>query len=154
MLLLIGLATAGVPTKLPPDKERGETLYRERCWQCHGASALGDGPLAEALPSPPLAGRIASDDFPDAIAVIQKGQGSMPACSQVLNHHDTRRILVWLAALDSETGIDPDAPAPDDEDEDEDEDEAATPDDAPDEALPAPKGSPKSPPALPLPGAS
>jgi mono/diheme cytochrome c family protein len=115
MLLLIGLALADGPTKLPPDAERGETLYRESCWQCHGANALGDGPLSAALPSPPLAGRIAEDGFPASVDLIQSGKGNMPAFSEVLNRHDTRRILVWLATLDPETGIDPSAPVPEPE---------------------------------------
>ncbi|MDG1480971.1 MAG: cytochrome c [Myxococcota bacterium] len=118
MFLLIGLALAGVPTKLAPDEERGEALYRASCWQCHGVNALGDGPLSAAVPSPPLAGRIVSDDFPDTVDLIEAGQGDMPAYSQVLNRHDIRRILVWLATLDPETGINPDAPLPEEDTED------------------------------------
>jgi mono/diheme cytochrome c family protein len=107
MFLLIGLSLADVPTKLAPDEERGEMLYRENCWQCHGADALGKGPLSAALPSPPLAGRILSEDFPESVDLIQGGLGNMPAYSQVLNRHDSRRILVWLATLDPETGQGP-----------------------------------------------
>ena len=103
--MLIGMALADVPTKLAPDEERGEALYRENCWQCHGTNGLGDGPLAVALPSPPLAGRIAAEDFPASVDLIQAGTGSMPAYSQVLNRHDSRRIMVWLATLDPETGL-------------------------------------------------
>lgn len=150
MFLLIGLALADVPTKLAPDEERGETLYRESCWQCHGVNALGDGPLAAALSSPPLAGRIASEDFPDSVDLIQSGKGSMPAYSQVLNRHDTRRILVWLATLDPETGINPDAPPPEEPEEDEGPGEDEEPAEAavePPEVVP-PLGKPKSPPVL------
>ena len=105
MFILIGLALADVPTKLAPDEERGEALYRENCWQCHGANALGAGPLSAVLPSPPLAGRIAAEDFPDSVDLIQGGQGNMPAYSQVLNRHDSRRILVWLATLDPDAHL-------------------------------------------------
>jgi mono/diheme cytochrome c family protein len=153
MFLLIGLALAGVPTKLAPDEERGEDLYRASCWQCHGVNALGDGPLSAAVPSPPLAGRIASDDFPDTVDLIQVGQGSMPAYSQVLNRHDTRRILVWLATLDPETGINPDAPLPEEAEEAE---EAEEPGNAQEDAVERPEtvpsaGAPKTPPVLRVP---
>ena len=129
MLLLICAALADTPAKLPPDTERGEARYRDNCWQCHGANALGDGPVADALPSPSLAGRISKDAFPDTIALIQGGQGSMPAYSQILDRHDVRRILLWLETLDPQTGLPPGG-APDSED-DAPSDEDAGPDEAP-----------------------
>ena len=138
MFILIGLALADVPTKLAPDEERGEALYRENCWQCHGANALGAGPLSAVLPSPPLAGRIATEDFPDSVDLIQGGQGNMPAYSQVLNRHDSRRILVWLATLDPETGRRP-GEEPEDEDAPEPVEDAPEPVEvAPDEEVPKP----------------
>jgi hypothetical protein len=48
-----------------------------------------------------------SEDFPESVDLIQGGLGNMPAYSQVLNRHDSRRILVWLATLDPETGQGP-----------------------------------------------
>ncbi len=124
--ILIGTALAKVPTKIPPDAERGEALYREHCWQCHGALALGDGPLSAALPSPPLAGLIEQEGFEQAVKLTQTGQGSMPSFSTVMDRHDTRRIFVWLSELDPQTGRHPDEAA----------DEAAADEAAADEAEP------------------
>ena len=94
---------AGVPTKIPPDRDRGQELYRTNCWQCHGAQGLGDGP---AMASPPLAGRIGASGYDDAVELIFTGKGDMPGFSGVMDKTETRRILVWLADLDPKTGVD------------------------------------------------
>lgn len=106
----VGLATsrgafAEQPGKLKPDVERGEGLWLENCWQCHGKRALGDGPLAQAGPvaAPPLAGRVPEEREP-WITTIHRGKETMPAFGPVFDRHDARRVLVWLDALDPETG--------------------------------------------------
>jgi mono/diheme cytochrome c family protein len=101
LALLVWLA--GVPTKIPPDRDRGRELYAINCWPCHGEAALGDGP---AMASPPLAGRISASGYDEAVALIQAGKGDMPGFSAVMDKSETRRILVWLAELDPKTGAD------------------------------------------------
>ena len=139
LLLISSLALAGVPTKLESDKDRGELLYMRNCWQCHGKQGQGDGPLAEAFePLAPLAGTIPSEEYDQAIALIRQGKGDMPAFSDVLDKHDTRRVLVWLSKADQ----------PDDEDQADDDDgkgqkkaaDAAPPSDA-DVEEPGPGGA-------------
>lgn len=102
--LLVLPAIAGVPTKMPDDREKGRQIWRESCWQCHGWTGEGSGPVAAELPtpSPPLAGRVAEADYDRLIAVIQDGAGDMPAYSAMLDSHDARRVLVWLASLDKD----------------------------------------------------
>ncbi len=142
LILLSSFALAGVPTKLESDKDRGEMLYMRNCWQCHGKQGLGDGPLAEAFdPLTPLAGTIPPEDYDVTIALIRQGRGSMPAFSDVIDKHDARRVLVWLAKADQ-----PDEEPTEDEDEaskDEAADEAASQDAAPegDGAEPGPGGA-------------
>ena len=105
-------ARAAEPTKLPPDKEIGRTLWLQNCWMCHGKAGLGDGPLAAAV------GATASIQkaYPDgkaqdaAVTVIQVGRDNMPAFSEVFDKADTKRILTWLTAVAG--GEDPDAAAP------------------------------------------
>ncbi len=126
LVLLGGVAVAAVPTKRPPDPERGRTLYRENCWSCHGWTGEGNGPMAALLPtvSPPLAGRYEKERYDALVELILEGKGDMPAYAQVMDRHDARRILIWLATLDPEKPHDPadDKPQKAAETEDEPED--------------------------------
>ena len=82
-LLIIALAYADMPSKLPLDDIRGEELYTSFCWQCHGKLALGDGPQSEILNAPPLFKVVefgsGKKNWEAAIDTIQKGKGKMPA---------------------------------------------------------------------------
>ena len=103
-------ADAGAqPSKHPPAEERGEQLFRENCWHCHGKRALGDGPLAGSGPvaAPALAGRV-PEAREDWVTLVHRGQGTMPAFAPVMDRSAIRSILTWLDALDAETGEGPD----------------------------------------------
>ena len=86
---------AEVPKKLPPPKERGENLYQNLCWQCHGSFGKGDGPLSKVIQAPPIEG-LSKEKEKSYIDIIQNGKGRMPAYSEVIDRHDSRRILLWL----------------------------------------------------------
>ena len=105
--ILISLAFADGPTKLPLNHVRGKQLYDDLCFQCHGSLALAENEIAKATGAPALAGRIPSEDYKDAITVIQEGRGVMPSYEMTLDKHDSKRILIYLSRLDSETGLDP-----------------------------------------------
>lgn len=62
-LLLITPTTAqeGSIPAAPPDAATGLTIFNERCANCHGPQALGDGELAANLPNPPAA--LASPEY-------------------------------------------------------------------------------------------
>ena len=100
---IIGTAWAAppsstMPSKRPPDRERGRDLYLLSCWQCHGAEGKGDGPAAAALVGgvPSLAGVVKKDKFDALIKVIEDGKGSMPAYNEDIDKHDARRILLYV----------------------------------------------------------
>ncbi|MBF9045027.1 c-type cytochrome [Rhodobacterales bacterium HKCCE4037] len=60
--LLACLMGAAAPA-FAQDVERGARLYTDHCAVCHGASLLGDGPMAEVLVVPPAnLRRIARDN--------------------------------------------------------------------------------------------
>ena len=100
------------PTKLPPDKEIGRTLWLQNCWMCHGKAGIGDGPLASAVGATASIQRAYAEgkDQDAAVTVIQAGRDNMPAFSEVFDKADTKRILTWLSAVAG--GEDPDAAAP------------------------------------------
>jgi len=97
--IVIGLlqSNADVPKKLPPPKERGENLYKDLCWQCHGTKGKGDGPISSMLKTevPNIAGEQSTNEK-TLIDIIQQGKGAMPAYEQLIDRHDARRILQWL----------------------------------------------------------
>lgn len=105
-------APAAMPTKRPPDREVGRTLWLQSCWQCHGETGKGDGPAAVAVVGgvPSLeslnAGAAGSPDgAPPAwseeqmtrlVGIVQDGKGRMPAYKEDIDKHDSRRILGYL----------------------------------------------------------
>lgn len=91
-------ATSTMPAKRPPDREVGERLYRQSCWQCHGTNGKGDGPAASALVGgvPSLEGKVLDETIESLIDVVQAGRGPMPAYNEVIDRQDTRRILLYL----------------------------------------------------------
>ena len=107
LLFCLSAVHAKVPHKRDPPREAGQKLYQDNCWQCHGERGLGDGPLSEHIPSPPLAGVVSRPAFDPLVDVIRHGSGAMPAFSPVLDVTDARYILLWLEGLDPTTGLDP-----------------------------------------------
>ncbi|MBL9106564.1 MAG: cytochrome c [Myxococcales bacterium] len=95
---------AGQPTKHPAPEERGAKLYAEACAVCHGADALGDGPLAQATrkPAPRLAGQVRAE--PAAVEVLARGRGEMPGFGERYDDSDLLRILTFLQKVDPTTG--------------------------------------------------
>ncbi|MDP2306206.1 MAG: cytochrome c [Pseudomonadota bacterium] len=90
--------TSTMPTKRPVDYEVGKRLWAQSCWQCHGESGKGDGPAAAALVGgvPSLEGKVRGNDLDRLVKVVQAGRGAMPAYSEDIDEHDTRRILQYL----------------------------------------------------------
>ena len=97
-LLLPAWVSAKQPTKRPTDERRGEILFQQNCWQCHGTRGEGSGPLAEAFGGPlaPIGKRFGKGDYNDQIKVILQGRGDMPGFDQVMDRADARRVLIWL----------------------------------------------------------
>lgn len=96
-------AGSGVmPTKRDEDPEVGRRLYKQSCWECHGAEGKGDGPAAASLIGgvPSLEGKIKDPkDYDALVKVIEEGRGRMPAYQEDIDKHDARRILVFLDEL-------------------------------------------------------
>ena len=87
-----------MPTKRPPDREVGERLWKQSCWQCHGLKGEGDGPAAAAMVGgvPTLVGKLKKEDFDALVARVEDGKGRMPAFREDIDKHDARRILDYM----------------------------------------------------------
>jgi mono/diheme cytochrome c family protein len=106
-LLLLAVAACATARKEPsiadPDPmlvKVGAELFVTYCASCHGADALGDGPAAPALRTPPPGlTRIAERSggvFPESsIAMKIDGRFDLPA-------HGSREMPVWGARLADE----------------------------------------------------
>ena len=84
--------------------ERMDTLYAERCLNCHGLVGSGDGPMAAALPVRP-------PDFRDTVQrkgnsqirkIIADGAGIMPAFGPVLSPSEINDMLQMVRFLSRE----------------------------------------------------
>lgn len=66
--IIVALATAGCNAPTEVSRGAGAQLYAETCISCHGASATGDGPMADDLPVPP----------PDLTRLAARNGGAFP----------------------------------------------------------------------------
>jgi len=99
-----GWAGAGQPDLLA----QGAELYRNNCMNCHGETAVGDGPMTEVLRIPPAdltrlsAGN--AGDFPlDRVYSTIDGRES-------IRGHGSRRMPIWgltFQQLDRDTDQEP-----------------------------------------------
>jgi mono/diheme cytochrome c family protein len=81
-----------------------DTLYAQRCLNCHGLTGRGDGPTAAAFPLRP-------PDFRDTVQrksnsqirkVIAEGAGVMPAFGPVLSPSEINDMLQMVRFLSRE----------------------------------------------------
>ena len=84
--------------------ERMDLLYAERCFNCHGATGRGDGPLAARLPvCPPdfrqTVERKSNNQIRHAIA---DGKGTMPAFAPALRPAEITDMLQMVRFLSRE----------------------------------------------------
>ncbi len=84
---------------------RGETLFQQRCVQCHGEQGKGDGPLAEQLPGPPpdfTAPDYAANMSPqDIFDVITQGRMDkmMPPWGEQLSEDERWNLTAYVWSL-------------------------------------------------------
>lgn len=94
------IAAWGAPTG---DLKNGKARYEQYCAICHGATGLGDGPMAKATMPP--APRLSSPDVRKMsdealLAVIADGKGSsMPAWRGLLTEQELNDVPAYLRSL-------------------------------------------------------
>ena len=95
-----------VPPKIPrimpevPTIARGAALFARACISCHGPRGDGQGFVSLPTPVPRL------DQLPAAewsatkiAAIIQKGDGAMPAWGQVLSDPEIKSLTLYVESL-------------------------------------------------------
>lgn len=94
-----------IPAK-PESIQRGREIYKRNCVSCHGAKGEGNGPAANALPTPPadLAKMAPQHSDGDLAWKIAEGRAPMPAWEGVLSEHEIWHVVNYLKkGLGSET---------------------------------------------------
>ena len=106
------MAPADASARLNPIKSdqasinRGKQTYFQNCSSCHGATAIGDGPVGANLNPKPtnltiMAGVHPDGDFEWKIA---NGRGAMPAWKTVLNENQRWDLVNYIQALENPNG--------------------------------------------------
>src|SRR6266513_4469290 len=106
----ISLGTAGAIDlpKAPLDVAEGHALYAKNCSSCHGAIAMGDGPAARTLSTPPpaIGARALTPELTSTLAynVISVGvRGTaMPAFAATLTPQQRWNIINYIYSLRGE----------------------------------------------------
>ena len=86
---------------------RGEFVFNTYCVTCHGASGVGDGPVASrGFPTPasllaPNARTIADGRI---FHVVTYGQGNMPGHASQIEPEDRWKVALWVRHLQQEAG--------------------------------------------------
>jgi hypothetical protein len=97
LFLLIALCSCG-------RNERMDSLYAQRCMNCHGPSGRGDGPVAASLP-------VQLTDFRQTVErksvnqirrAITEGQGLMPAFEPALRPAEISDLVYMVRFLSRE----------------------------------------------------
>jgi mono/diheme cytochrome c family protein len=102
--LLLSLLTSTAAHATSSEITRGHTLYLQYCASCHGPTAEGDGPVANALTTPPANLRRLSERFgsplpEDQVARYIDGRVEVKA-------HGPRDMPVWGTRFYHESGSD------------------------------------------------
>lgn len=81
---------------------RGEFLFTNFCQHCHGAGALGDGPVTKrGFPPPPSLLAPHARTVPDGqiFHILTFGQGNMPAHASQISREDRWNLVAYVRSL-------------------------------------------------------
>ena len=81
--------------------ERGKKAYFQYCSSCHGAKAMGDGPVAASLNPKPTNLVAMSGGHPDGDFAwkIANGRGAMPAWKTLINENQIWDLVNYIQQL-------------------------------------------------------
>lgn len=112
----VGAVLANPIPASPEVLARGETLYRNQCFVCHGAQGEGNGPVVGngRFPLGPSllegTGATRSDGY--IYGIIRVGRGLMPAYGERIAHADRWAVVHYVRQLQQQAGVAAPAVAP------------------------------------------
>jgi cbb3-type cytochrome c oxidase subunit III len=84
--------------------ERMDTIYAQRCMNCHGPTGSGDGPIAASLPAklPDFRDTVERKSNSQIRKIIAEGAGIMPAFGPALTASEISDMLQMVRFLSRE----------------------------------------------------
>lgn len=104
IVLLIGGGTGVLLAQSSDGLQRGQTLYREHCMECHGATGKGDGPKSPFLSPRPgnlISAATSAKTDKELLRTIAQGKPrtAMPGWKDALPDEDQQAVLRYLRSL-------------------------------------------------------
>lgn len=104
MVLLIGTGTGVLLAQPTEGLQRGQTLYREHCMDCHGSTGKGDGPSAPFLSPRPgnlISAATSAKTDKELLRTIAQGKPrtAMPGWKDALPDEDQQAVLQYIRSL-------------------------------------------------------
>jgi mono/diheme cytochrome c family protein len=96
----VGLALA----QTAEGPERGQSIFRQHCMECHGASGRGDGvkaPFLSPRPGNLVSAATSAKSDKELLRTIAQGKShtAMPAWQEVLSVEDQQAVLQYIRSL-------------------------------------------------------
>lgn len=92
----------GAPVATPAALKRGEFVFENYCATCHGASGVGNGPVAQrGFPPPPslLADKTRRMKDGQLFHVLTYGQNNMPSYASQISRDDRWNAIAYVRSL-------------------------------------------------------
>lgn len=107
LLLAFTLVCGGTGVLLAQTAEglqRGQTIYREHCMECHGANGKGDGPKAPFLSPRPgnlISASTSAKTDKELLRTIAQGKPrtAMPGWKEALPEEDQQAVLQYIRSM-------------------------------------------------------
>ncbi|MGC3973923.1 MAG: cytochrome c [Nitrospira sp.] len=104
MVLLIASSTGVLLAQSSDGLQRGQTLYREHCMDCHGTAGKGDGPKAPFLSPRPgnlISAATSAKTDKELLRTIAQGKPrtAMPGWKDALPDDDQQAVLQYIRSL-------------------------------------------------------
>lgn len=105
LIALLVSSGTGVLLAQPSDGlQRGQTLYREHCMDCHGTTGKGDGPKAPFLSPRPgnlISAATSAKTDKELLRTIAQGKPrtAMPGWKEALPDEDQQAVLQYIRSL-------------------------------------------------------